>query len=98
MTVGHVIKEWPFAKLIGIVVGIFSAGVATGTWVKAQMDSMELISLRAIADARTREAETLQKAIVAGNCVKSRDVDRAASVRHFLGVLSLREKYLDAWM
>jgi hypothetical protein len=83
-SVADFLKSYPVGKLIACVIALLSVGGGGGRLYAEG----EIRELKATAAAWQRTAETLQQAIVAGNCVKSRELQRVEAARSIVAKLA----------
>jgi len=94
LSVSAFVASMPVRRLLSLVAAILAAGAtggfATGYWKRGVENDAEIGRVRSEAESSRRTAETLQQAIAAGNCVKSRELQRADAARSLVARLNFQ--------
>jgi len=94
LSVSAFVASMPVGRLLYLVGAILVAGAtggfATGYWKRGVETDAEMGRIRSEAVSSRRTAETLQQAIAAGNCVTSRELQRADAARALVARLDVQ--------
>jgi len=95
LPVGQVLRQYPLAKLLGMVVALLAGGFGAGYWLRDKLSSEELRHCNAEFRTLEKQAGILQQAINSGQCVKSEFLAQQDEARRLLGRLEIANRAIE---